>query len=86
MNQKIKRKGEIKLSENKQIKEENENNELKEENSKELIIKENNQEIDREKLEKIEKEIKKQTTISEEKKLKINKKIFNNIVIAIVLV
>ena len=61
-------------------------NEKKEEKNKELMVKENNQEIDEKKLEKIEEEIKKQTTIPKEKKLKINKKIFTNITIAILIV
>lgn len=51
------------------------------EDEKELIIKE--QKIDKVKLDKIEEEIKKQTTISEEKKNKINKRLFRNITIAI---
>ena len=57
--------------------------EVKKETKKELIVKENPKELDEVKLEKIEEEIKKQTTIPDEKKLKINKKIFQNIMLAI---
>lgn len=57
-----------------------------EENKKELIIKEEPEEFDKEKLVKIEEEIKKQTTIPEERKKKIIKRIFKNIMIAIVVV
>lgn len=60
----------------------NENEEVQ----KDLIIKENQEEFDKEKLEKIEKEIKKQTTIPDEKKIKMNKRVFKNIMIAIVIV
>lgn len=69
-------------------KETNKTKEKKEEKKtkKELIVKKNNEEFDKQKLEKIEEEIKKQTTISEEKKKKINKKLFKNIIIAIVIV
>lgn len=59
---------------------------IQEETKKELIVKENPKELDEVKLEKIEEEIKKQTTIPEEKKLKINKRIFQNIILAIVIV
>lgn len=58
----------------------------KKESKKDLIIKENPKELDELKLEKIEEEIKKQTTIPEEKKKKINKRIFKNIILAIVIV
>lgn len=52
--------------------------------SKELIVQKNQKEwmMNPEKLEKIEEEIKKQTTIPEEKKNKMNKIIFHNIAIA----
>ena len=84
------------MLENKEI-EENENlsdkqkeesleNEINEEEQKELIVKENQEEFDKVKLEKIEKEIKKQTTIPDEKKLKMNKRVFKNILIAIIIV
>lgn len=53
---------------------------------KEVVVKENPEELDKEKLEKIEEEIKKQTTIPDEKKKKINKRIFQNIMVAIVIV
>ena len=56
------------------------------ENKKELIVKENSKELDEVKLEKIEEEIKKQTTIPDEKKMKINKRIFQNIIIAVIIV
>lgn len=59
---------------------------IQEETKKELIVKENPKELDEVKLEKIEEEIKKQTTIPEEKKLKINKRIFQNIILAIIIV
>ena len=55
----------------------------KNESKKELIVKENPKELDEIKLERIEEEIKKQTTIPDEKRLKINKKIFQNIMLAI---
>lgn len=55
------------------------------EESKELVVK-NKEEFNKEKLEKIEEEIKKQTTIPEEKKKKINKRIFQNILIATIIV
>ena len=60
-----------------------ENKKMKEENKDEIIVQENNEELNLEKLEKIEEEIKKQTTIPEEKKDKINKRVFQNIMIAI---
>lgn len=60
--------------------------EERKETKKELIVKETPKELDEVKLEKIEEEIKKQTTIPEEKKLKINKRIFQNIMVAIVIV
>ena len=53
----------------------------KEENKKELVVKD--KELDKVKLDKIEEEIKKQTTIPDEKKKKINKRLFRNIMIAI---
>lgn len=52
-------------------------------NEKELIEK---NDIDANQLEKIQEEIKRQTTISEEKKNKINNRIFKNIIIAIIIV
>ena len=55
----------------------------KNKSKKELIVKENPKELDEIKLERIEEEIKKQTTIPDEKRLKINKKIFQNIMLAI---
>lgn len=76
------------MSENKNEKSETENNEEKIEKQtekKELVLK-NKEEFNKEKLEKIEEEIKKQTTIPEEKKKKINKRIFQNILIAIIIV
>lgn len=45
-----------------------------------------NENINKSQLEKIGEEIKKQTTISEEKKNKINKRIFNNVIIAVIIV
>lgn len=53
-----------------------------------LIVKKNSEElsINNEKLEKIEEEIRKQKTISEEKSKKINKKIFINVIIAITII
>lgn len=84
------------MAKNKKEKEENVNkiNEEKEEileesnleeNKKELIVKDT-EEFDKEKLEKIEEEIKKQTTISDEKKKKINKRVLKNITVATVIV
>lgn len=55
----------------------------KEKNKVELNKK---QDINKNQLEKIEEEIKKQTTISEEKKNKINKMIFKNLIIAVIIV
>lgn len=54
------------------------------EETKDLTVKKNSKELmmNPEKLEKIEEEIKKQTTISDEKKNKITKNIFHNIAIA----
>lgn len=73
-----------KQNEKETIKEETKKkNKSKKENKKELIVKENPKELDEVKLERIEEEIKKQTTIPDEKKLKINKKIFQNIMLAI---
>lgn len=57
--------------------------EQKKDETKDLVVKGTLNEIQ---LEKIEKEIKKQTTISEEKKKKINAKVFQNIIIAIIVV
>ena len=63
-----------------------EKTEKKAETKKDLIVKENPKELDEIKLEKIEEEIKKQTTIPEQKKMKINKRIFQNIIIAVAIV
>ena len=60
--------------------------EIEKDNKKELVVKEDDEELDKEKLEEIEEEIKKQTTISDEKKNKINKKIFTNLIICICIV
>lgn len=61
------------------------NQELVEDKDIELIAKQENA-ISEVKLEEIEEEIKKQTTISEERKKKIYKKIFKNIIIAITII
>lgn len=71
---------------NTQTEEKEEKKKTKKKVKKELVVKENPEELDEKKLEKIEEEIKKQTTIPEEKKLKINKRIFQNIIIAIAIV
>ena len=68
-----------------ETKKEKEKEEKKEKNKKALVV-QKDIEIDQTKLERIEEEIKKQTTISKEKKQKINKKIFTNILIAIIVV
>lgn len=61
---------------------EEKNNVEKENESKALIVKKE-MEIDQEKLQKIEEEIKKQTTITEQKKSKIHKKIAQNMLLGI---
>ncbi len=58
--------------------------EKKQEQPKDLMVKENS--LNEMQLQKIETEIKKQTTISEQKQKKINAKVFQNIFIAIILV
>lgn len=63
-----------------------EKEEIRKANNKEALVVQKEIEIDEKKLEKIGEEIKKQTTIPEEKKKKINKKIFTNIMMAIVVV
>lgn len=87
---KIKKEGKKKIQEKskkeiQETKKEIEKEEKKEKNKKALVV-QKDIEIDQTKLEKIEEEIKKQTTISKEKKQKINKKIFTNILIAIIVV
>lgn len=76
-NQKSKRKSKKEL-------EEIEDNSKTENEVKDLTVKKNKEEmmINPAKMEKIEEEIKKQTTISDERKNKINKSIFHNIAIA----
>ena len=76
-NQKSKRKSKKEL-------EEIEDNSKTENEVKDLTVKNNKEEmmINPAKMEKIEEEIKKQTTISDERKNKINKSIFHNIAIA----
>lgn len=86
-NTKSKQKKETTKKDETKKKEENKSRkEVKKETKKELIVKENPKELDEVKLEKIEEEIKKQTTIPDEKKLKINKRIFQNIILALVIV
>ena len=65
--------------------EKNNNEKLGEATEKELLTKQEN-EISEVKLEKIEEEIKKQTTISDDKKKKIYKRIFKNIIAAIMVI
>ena len=78
------------ISEKKQTKKSSKKNitEVKEKEKKELTVKKNPKDIlvNQEQLEKIEEEIKKQKTIPEERQKKMNKKIFKNIMIAIVVI
>lgn len=82
---KQKEKKKIEEESKKELKEETEKEEQKTKNKKALVV-QKDIEIDETKLEKIGEEIKKQTTIPQEKKQKINKKIFTNILIAIIVV
>jgi len=75
-----------KKKEKKIVNEEKKETEKEQEKSEKALVVQKNIEMDEEKLQRIGEEIKKQTTIPEEKKKKINKKIFTNIFIAIIVV